>query len=65
MATNIASPETKKLPSNAAVRAILAYYVELCAELGLDPRTGKPLRKKIAHARKAAVHASEVPAAKL
>lgn len=63
MTTNISSP-TNKLPSTPAVRAIKAYWIELCADLRLDPRTGKPLRKKIAHARRA-VHGQNVKTAKI
>ena len=65
MTTNTSSPAPlSKLPSNPAVRAIKAYYIELCTELGLDPHTGKPLRAKVAHARKA-VRVHKVPAANL
>ena len=65
MTTNTSSPAPlAKLPSNQAVRAIKAYYIELCAELELDPRTGKPLRTKVAHARKA-VRVPKVQAVKL
>lgn len=53
MTTTIPSTETKKLPSNPAVSAIKAYYLELCYEKGLDPHTGKPLRTKNAKVRKA------------